>query len=462
MVLLSLGPAAGIHRILHPFWPPLQLVRNTYLLAPCVLLIILLFYCWGLERFFEENEETSRSVSVAKNARGMFSGAVKEAILLLVAIFLSMGVILAALIWDDPTRYSLVLPLLLLGVSSWILVRQKGASATSWIFLVSQALLVLVFHKSRAFFVGKILACAVFPFLALVLLKKRKRTFGYSTLLVSLFLLPLYFDLFIHAQSAVSLTRAQPNLTRFIGINTRFSAISFPKTRVVVPSTWYGSGYKTQAIRNAELLNEVPAALSSTEFELPLGEHLLEQALASKRWSTLRQLNSYRQLLQKVKQYEVLKECFRIGKSPIQFRHTVSLQESFRLDDCATVAHLDKGPENRSFQLEKGTYNQSFSVQEYSGSRLVLKVQSDKSSILTWADAWDPDWVAWVDDLEVPVYRCDKLFKAVYIPQGETTVTFEYRPKAIIVALILFYSAFILGVGCSLFWRDPDEDASGG
>ena len=56
---------------------------------------------------------------------------------------------------------------------------------------------------------------------------------------------------------------------------------------------------------------------------------------------------------------------------------------------------------------------------------------------LYFSDAWHPFWQAYVDGIRVPILRAYFGFKAIQIPGGVATITFEYRSRLLTIAEIV-------------------------
>jgi hypothetical protein len=67
--------------------------------------------------------------------------------------------------------------------------------------------------------------------------------------------------------------------------------------------------------------------------------------------------------------------------------------------------------------------------------RVVIRAQTDTAGWLVLADVHYPGWRAEVNGEEVPIARANSLFRAVRIEEGETVVTFEYRPQSLVTGL---------------------------
>jgi hypothetical protein len=85
--------------------------------------------------------------------------------------------------------------------------------------------------------------------------------------------------------------------------------------------------------------------------------------------------------------------------------------------------------------------NSTFEIlDEFNPNRIQVKVNASEGGWLVLSDTWFPGWQAKIDGERVDLYKANYLFKAVYMPIGEHTVEFIYRPLS-----------FILGGTLSLF-----------
>lgn len=72
--------------------------------------------------------------------------------------------------------------------------------------------------------------------------------------------------------------------------------------------------------------------------------------------------------------------------------------------------------------------------------QLEIEASLSADGYLVLLDTFFPGWEATVDRQPTPIYRADYLGRAVFIPAGEHTIRFEYRPRS-----------FRVGVGLALF-----------
>jgi hypothetical protein len=84
--------------------------------------------------------------------------------------------------------------------------------------------------------------------------------------------------------------------------------------------------------------------------------------------------------------------------------------------------------------------------------RIKIEVKAETPAYLVLADTFDPGWSATVDSKTVPIRPAYVAFRAVYLPQGDHTVVFTYRPAGFNVGLRLS----VLGIAVALvLWFLP-------
>lgn len=72
----------------------------------------------------------------------------------------------------------------------------------------------------------------------------------------------------------------------------------------------------------------------------------------------------------------------------------------------------------------------SATITEYTPNRVTVEVMQDGPGLLVLADQYDDDWTVRVDGSGVDLLRANYVMRAVCVPAGTHTVTFEYRPWA--------------------------------
>ena len=76
--------------------------------------------------------------------------------------------------------------------------------------------------------------------------------------------------------------------------------------------------------------------------------------------------------------------------------------------------------------------------------RIGIRARSAAPGILVLADTYSPDWVADIDGTPAPILPVDGALRGVALPAGEHLVTFQYRPIATYVGIVLALAAAVL------------------
>lgn len=80
-------------------------------------------------------------------------------------------------------------------------------------------------------------------------------------------------------------------------------------------------------------------------------------------------------------------------------------------------------------------------IQEYKPNNITLKTNSPEKGLLFLSDNYYPGWIAKVDGIGTPIYRADFTFRAIIIPKGEHKIEFLYQPLSLKIGLLLSLSA---------------------
>lgn len=76
--------------------------------------------------------------------------------------------------------------------------------------------------------------------------------------------------------------------------------------------------------------------------------------------------------------------------------------------------------------------------------------------ILTVSDQYYPGWNAMIDGQQATIIRADTAFRAVCVPPGSHTVTYEYRPLSLLIGLAVSAVGWLVLIALSLIsWRSP-------
>ncbi|MBF0452043.1 MAG: YfhO family protein [Candidatus Magnetomorum sp.] len=97
------------------------------------------------------------------------------------------------------------------------------------------------------------------------------------------------------------------------------------------------------------------------------------------------------------------------------FKHTVLLDEQ---PDLSGPLH----PSDNTFTQA------AVAIQTYQPNTIKLQVNAPRNCLLVLSDTYHPGWQAFVDGVPEKVYRANYIMRAVYIPEGTHTVTFQFKP----------------------------------
>lgn len=76
-------------------------------------------------------------------------------------------------------------------------------------------------------------------------------------------------------------------------------------------------------------------------------------------------------------------------------------------------------------------------ILKYTPNEVLVKTTSNKQAILFLSDTDYPGWNAYVDGRKTELLRADYAFRAVVLPQGKHTVSFNYEPNSFKIGLLL-------------------------
>ncbi len=99
---------------------------------------------------------------------------------------------------------------------------------------------------------------------------------------------------------------------------------------------------------------------------------------------------------------------------------------------------------------DEKTRDSEVSVLDYSPKQSAWKVRSKKNAYLFVSDAYYPGWKAYLDGKPVKIGRANIAFRAVFIPEGDHIVTFQYEPTSLQIGLYISLISLLI---CSISLR---------
>lgn len=79
----------------------------------------------------------------------------------------------------------------------------------------------------------------------------------------------------------------------------------------------------------------------------------------------------------------------------------------------------------------------SAEITRYENNHVTVRTSTEKPEILVLSDSDYPGWRAEVDGDEAEIRRANGLFRAVVVPAGEHTVEFAFRPRSLVIGLLI-------------------------
>lgn len=79
-------------------------------------------------------------------------------------------------------------------------------------------------------------------------------------------------------------------------------------------------------------------------------------------------------------------------------------------------------------QIQNSNNPGSAIISTYKPTNVTIQTKSDDSKLLFLSDTYYPGWKAFIDSVPTKIYRADYAFRAVVVPKGIHSVTFEYSP----------------------------------
>jgi hypothetical protein len=83
-------------------------------------------------------------------------------------------------------------------------------------------------------------------------------------------------------------------------------------------------------------------------------------------------------------------------------------------------------------------------------------VETTQGSWLLLSDTYYPGWSVELDGIKTKLYKADYLFRAVWVPSGEHTLEFRYRPPLFFIGGVISILGWITMAGIGWRWRKKE------
>jgi hypothetical protein len=118
-------------------------------------------------------------------------------------------------------------------------------------------------------------------------------------------------------------------------------------------------------------------------------------------------------------------------------------------DPARTILISDDAAPKASAASSNATPGEATIIANPTPKLMEVRTKSDAPAMLLLNDKIDPEWHAYIDDKETPIYRANFLVRAVHVPAGQHTVTFKFQmqPKNLyLVAGCEVFGFILLGI----------------
>ncbi len=130
----------------------------------------------------------------------------------------------------------------------------------------------------------------------------------------------------------------------------------------------------------------------------------------------------------------------RIGGEPLIQKGMAAVVEQSTADNKLTLTALSDPADQ-------------VTLVDYTAEEVTLAVQTAGDAFLVLSDTNFPGWQATVDGNPTPIYPTNVLFRGIYVPAGDHTVSFRYRPQSWQLGIWLSGIALLLWLGLLLLGR---------
>lgn len=493
--LLMFGPPGGLHRLLYYIYPPMWFVRHTAFFVLFFTFALLYFYILGLNHIFSTwrgslfPQDITEDISRYPTVNGLFgfssfmwrnSEHRKGIAFLIFSFIIVVSVYWMAQLAYPQTNY-LFGYIIFIFIVGWFLRKDLGKRGLYISIIVSQIVIVLIFTTNPFKFLTYIILVFGIPFALFFFIKTRRHIpkaveYKAAFILFVVFTVCLTGDLIYSLkQSACLYSQEHPGSA--LNINTTPQEPFLPQKRFVSPPPWY---ITSGSVLYRSLLYRQPFVFSTLSEIIPDNPvTTFEYALRNKREPSFLILKKYFELIHSDIPPLAMEEMFAVGKQMFQFKKgavqveedklpaflgrlgpqkSVQLLQEYVLVD-RQIGQLLSGlgipieeyeKINQSTSGAKENKRFSYSIEHYEYNSFDMKVSTDKTGILYWADGYDKWWHAYVNGKEVPIYRANINFKAIVLPKGEHIVRFIYNPILFKAGLYAFYGSLIISIVASL------------
>ena len=143
---------------------------------------------------------------------------------------------------------------------------------------------------------------------------------------------------------------------------------------------------------------------------------------------------------------------FKVIRDPAEILEELILP---KFDPRKTVI-LEEEPDIEREIGPGGPVSTTATIRDYEPERVVIDVEAAQGGFVVLSDLFFPGWKAYLDDVSVPVYRANYMFRAVAVPAGRHVVTFVYRPASFAMGIAISAATILVLLCCQVVMRKRD------
>lgn len=123
--------------------------------------------------------------------------------------------------------------------------------------------------------------------------------------------------------------------------------------------------------------------------------------------------------------------------------------------DFQKIVVLEEKPSNYQYNGDEEISEnvKKVDIEVYEQQKVQLRVNTDVDRILFLSDNYYPGWKAIIDGVPTKIYRANYTFRAIVVPKGEHTVTFQFKPLSFIAGAYISVSTLILFCSVVLLYK---------
>lgn len=138
--------------------------------------------------------------------------------------------------------------------------------------------------------------------------------------------------------------------------------------------------------------------------------------------------------------------------------HTAVLAHADELDQLVILELMGQTAPPHLGQPANAAAN--IAIPDYSLNQVTITAVTDTDGFLVLSDTYYPGWRATLDGQATPVYQANTLVRAIYLPAGEHTAVFTFRPPDFIFAAAVSALTLLASlIALVILWRRRRKDA---